>query len=148
MAAPLGNSNHLKHGDSQTRLYFIWKSMRQRCSNPNNSRYLVYGAKGISVCKEWNKFENFKNWAMSNGYEETLTLDRRDNNKNYEPNNCRWATQKEQQRNRTNNVKYEYHGKYLSLADIAEISGVPYKKLWARINRGWSIEKATLKGAI
>lgn len=96
-------SNLLKtHGESnKSRLYFIWKNMRQRCLNPNNPRFKDYGARNITVCDEWLKsYELFRDWALSHGYEERLTLDRVNNDQGYSPSNCRWATYKEQNNNR------------------------------------------------
>ena len=95
---------------SHTRLHNIWLSMRQRCEKPNSSGYHKYGAKGIKVCEEWSSFEKFRDWAMNHGYTDELTIDRKDPHGNYCPENCRWATQIEQQNNRTNNVCITHNG--------------------------------------
>lgn len=89
-----------KHGQHDTRLYRIWNTMKNRCQNPNVHNYEHYGGRGITVCEEWQDFEPFYNWAMSNGYQAHLTLDRKDNFAGYSPDNCRWATMKEQQNNK------------------------------------------------
>ena len=89
-----------KHGDCGTRLYRIWKGFVSRCKNKSSTDFKWYGAKGVSVCEEWLKYENFKAWAIANGYDDSLTLDRIDPRGNYEPNNCRWATIAEQNKNK------------------------------------------------
>ena len=87
--------------DCGSRLWRIWCGMRQRCKDPNHTAYKYYGARGITVCEEWqNSFVAFKIWALSNGYQEHLTIDRINVNGNYEPSNCRWATYKEQAANK------------------------------------------------
>lgn len=131
------------HGESKTRLFYIWSSMKERCNNPNNKRYNDYGGRGITISPEWQKYEDFRDWAYSSGYDESLTLDRVDVNGNYEPNNCRWATMKEQQRNRRNNVYITLGGEEKLLVEWCEIYGLPYDRIRERIRRrGWSVERA------
>ena len=88
------------HGMTRTRLYRIWNDMKNRCDRPTERSYRWYGAQGVKVCDEWRSFDNFKEWALNNGYSDTLTIDRINPEGNYEPSNCRWATQKEQANNK------------------------------------------------
>lgn len=89
-----------RSGESHTRIYKTWNDMCLRCSNPKISRYSRYGGRGIKVCDEWKDFFVFKEWAMSNGYKDNLTIDRENGNGNYEPGNCRWLTKTENNKNK------------------------------------------------
>lgn len=103
--------SRLKHGMANHRLYNIWTNMKQRCFNANNDDYKNYGGRGITVCDEWAEdFKNFADWALANGYNDELTIDRIDNNKGYEPNNCRWATRFIQRHNQNRLCDWEFIG--------------------------------------
>lgn len=97
----LSNEKKTKHGGRYTRLYVIWEGMKNRCYVPSCTTYHNYGKRGITVCEEWrNSFRAFREWALSNGYRDDLSIDRINVNGNYEPSNCRWATTKEQANNK------------------------------------------------
>ena len=132
------------HGESKTRIYRIWANMRARCNNPNLPEYEGYGGRGITVCQEWNdSFELFREWAMANGYEDNLSIDRIDVNGNYCPENCRWTTQKEQCNNKRNNHLLTHNGETLTISEWAQRLNVNYFSLHDRITKlGWSAEKA------
>lgn len=122
------------------RTHNIWRSMRARCKNPKNISYPRYGARGISVCARWEKFEAF---VEDMGYAPAgMTLERRHNNKPYSPTNCLWATPKQQARNRSNNVLLKYRGKTRPMSEWAEIAGLDRGTLWRRLKRGASLEVA------
>lgn len=132
-----------KHGDYKTRLYSIYRCMRDRCNNPNNTNYKNYGARGIDVCDEWESdYFSFKNWATNNGYQKSLTLDRIDFNKGYSPANCRWVNLKTQGNNKRTNHYITYNGKKQTLTQWAEQVGMKPNCLHTRLSRGWSIERA------
>ena len=131
-AAILGEARRT-HGQSKTRLHSTWQHMKQRCFNPNNEKYKYYGGRGITVCEEWEQYEAFERWAMSNGYKEDLTLDRIDVNGSYCPENCRWVTWKEQQNNKRNNTVITAFGTKHTLSEWEEISGVNRVTIQKRI---------------
>lgn len=118
--------------------------MKNRCNNPNTERFKDYGARGIKVCDEWeHDFQAFYDWSMSHGYEEHLTIDRINNDGNYEPSNCRWTTQLVQGNNCRHNHLITYKGETHSMSDWARILGVSFHLLSNRINRyGWDVERA------
>ena len=128
-------ANH-KHKMSGTRIYETWQDMKRRCYNKQNARYDRYGGRGITVCDEWlNNFQSFYDWAISNGYSDDLTIDRIDNDGNYEPSNCRWSTAKEQCNNRGSNINITIGNATKSLMRWCEIFNVDYKKVYARYKR-------------
>lgn len=124
-----------------SRLYHIWEDMKSRCNNHRNRRYESYGGRGISLCKDWEDYKQFHDWAMMSGYKNNLTIDRIDVNGNYHPENCRWATQKQQGNNRRNNVTISYNGVSKTIAQWSEIKGWGYHVIKNRLKRGWSIER-------
>lgn len=133
-----------KHGKKKTRLYRIWLNMKNRCHNPRTPRFKDYGGRGITVCDEWkDNFQAFYDWAMANGYSDDLTIDRKDNDKGYSPDNCRWTTNLIQGNNSRHNHTVTYQGKTQSLSDWARTLGVSFHLLSNRINHyGWSVERA------
>ena len=134
--------SQLLHGLSHQRLYTIWSMMKQRCTNNNHRSYKNYGAKGISVCKEWlHNFEAFKDWAFANGYTEKLTLDRIDGNGDYCPENCRWATYKEQGNNRNNNRLLTYNGQTHTMSEWCDIKKLSKATIYGRLKAGWDIDR-------
>lgn len=140
----LNNIKKITHHLTKTRLYKIWTHIKQRCYNKKRESFKNYGARGITVCEEWkNDFMSFYNWAINNGYKDNLTVDRIDNNGNYEPGNCRWITIKEQDRNKRTNHLITYNNKTYCIAEWAEITNINKSVLWTRLFKfNWPIEKA------
>lgn len=138
--------NGHRHNMTGTRLYRIYVDMIARCTYKCNNRYKNYGARGIKVCDEWlNDRKTFFDWAMNNGYQENLTIDRIDVNGNYEPNNCRWVTNYEQCQNKTTTIKLEYNGQTKSISDWAKEYNLTPTTIYKRIHdRGWSVDDALL----
>lgn len=131
------------HRETKTRLYRIWNNMLTRCYNKTDPHYIYYGLRGVEVCDEWKKYEAFRSWALSTGYNESLTIDRINVNGNYNPGNCKWATQKEQANNKRTNRHIEYNGQRKTVAEWAESCGMDYRTLWGRLYvQGWTVERA------
>jgi len=130
------------HNKSKTRLYRTWSNIKQRCYNPNFTHYKYYGGRGLKMCDEWQSFEAFCDWAIANGYSENLTIERIDNDGDYEPNNCEWKTMKDQANNKSNNRKITFAGTTKTVAQWSNKTGIPYNILIRRLFRGWSIKEA------
>lgn len=124
------------------RLYRIWYHMILRCENRNDIQYKNYGERGIKVCKEWQGFDNFAEWAINNGYKERLTIDRINVNGNYEPENCRWATMKQQLNNTRTNVFITSNGLTKTLTEWSEYYNIDSKKLKRRLDNNVPFEEA------
>lgn len=133
-----------KHGTSRLRLRHIWKHIRARCANRKQRDYKYYGGRGITVCQEWKIWENFKNWAITNGYCNNLEIDRIDNEKGYCPENCRWTTSKINQRNKRTNRLIMAFGETKCLSEWLEDNrcAVSPTTLRRHLDQGWLPEKA------
>lgn len=138
-------------GESKSKIYVVYKDMVQRCTNKNEPAYKDYGARGITVCKDWMPrlvdgrnvgYFNFKDWALANGYVEGLSLDREDNSKGYSPDNCRFVTMKVQNNNRRSNRLIEYKGETKTSTEWAEYFGIHPVTFRNRLDRGMSVEEA------
>lgn len=141
-ATILCNKRRSIHGEARSRLYTIWHCMKSRCYYKLDINYKNYGGRGISVCEEWkNSYTNFRAWALSNGYDDTLTIDRIDNDGNYQPNNCKWSTLKEQASNKRYKAsKLSLTGECISV--LAVKYGIPMRRLYSRLRYGWSLQRA------
>lgn len=132
---------HKTHGMKHTRLYGIWCAIKKRCLNKKDINFIYYGGRGITICDEWkNDFKTFYDWSIANGYKENLTIDRIDVNGNYEASNCRWATYKEQNRNKRNSRMITFNGETHCLAEWAEKIGINSKTLASRLKKSDQIE--------
>jgi len=134
-----------KNSEPESKLYSVWCNMRKRCLSPSSKNYEQYGGRGITICEEWSDYNIFREWALSNGYvlsaaSGLCTLDRIDNEKGYSPENCRWTTHKNQQRNKRNNNRISFRGETHCLTEWAEITGISRNTLNSRYRGGWPPE--------
>lgn len=132
------------HRQTNTALYRMWYNMKTRCSYKKSDRYSSYGGRGIYVCDEWKaSFEAFMQWALEHGYKNGLSIERKDVNKGYYPENCEFIPIKLQHYNKRTNHYLEYDGKRLTVSEWSDITKIPYQTLLRRINKlGWPAEKA------
>lgn len=139
----------IKYGDSRERVHNIWYLMKFRCEDSSSPAYQNYGGRGITVCPEWSDgidgYFRFKEWALSNGYTDELSLDRIDNDKGYSPDNCRWVGTITQANNKRSNVFYEFNGTSKTLAQWARDFNINYKTVHRRVvGLGWELERALM----
>lgn len=131
-----------KHGLSRNRIYGIWKNMNSRCYRKNDIHYPAYGARGITVCDEWkNDASTFFRWAFENGYQDNLTIERKNNDKGYCPENCTWVTKEEQYKNKRQNIMITYNGKTMCASDWGKETGISAQKIRWRYKHGWDVER-------
>lgn len=144
------SQNNQTHGQSGTPLYRVWQAMIQRCENPNDKYYKNYGGRGIKVCPEWKKdFTTFMTWALANGYEKGLSIDRINNDGNYESENCRFVPMARQSRNTRRNKPIKIGNEVKLAVDWAKQVGIIPQTLRWRFNAGWPehrlLEPVTIK---
>ena len=136
----------IKHGHSYEPLFNTWYLIKYRCENPSCKAFHNYGGRGITVCDEWSNgstgYENFRDWALSHGYEKGLTIDRIDNDAGYSPDNCRWVDNMTQANNKRDNHFVTYNGETKTIAEWARVIGMDYKVLHSRFQNGWDAERA------
>lgn len=136
------SDSKITHGMSNSRLYQIWRNMKNRCYNPNVDRYDRYGGRGITICDEWkDNFQAFYEWSMNNGYSDGLSIDRINVNGDYAPDNCHWITMPEQADNKCNSRLFEFNGSAHTVSEWAKITGISRDVIWNRIKRGWNIDR-------
>lgn len=130
------------------RLYDIYYGMLSRCNNPKNIGYKNYGGRGIKVCEEWSNFKGFEKWSLNNGYTDELSIDRRDNDGDYTPNNCRWTDKLTQANNTRSNKFIEYKGEVKTVAEWCRELGIPTARTYSRLSKGLSLDEVFSKELI
>ena len=137
LSAESNIARNTKHGMKGERIYTCWLAMRSRCEKPQNKSYKHYGGRGIKLCDEWHDAYVFKEWALQNGYSDDLQIERVNNDGDYEPSNCRWATRVEQANNKRTNKLININGETKTAAEWARNSGITYNTIITRLKRGW-----------
>lgn len=134
-------ANNTTHGQSKSGEYHSWFAMKQRCTNSKSAMYHLYGGRGISVCERWT--DSFEDFLQDMGPKPTPnhSIERRENSGNYEPDNCHWATTKQQNNNQRSNVRITHGGKTLNIAQWSSLLGIPRPTLYNRVRRGWSLDQ-------
>lgn len=140
----MASQRFTRHGMSNHRLYKIWSGMVKRCYNQRCKSYPAYGGRGIKVCEDWRySFESFAQWAITNGYEDSLSIDRENVNGDYAPDNCQWATKTVQANNTRANHTLTYDGETHTLAEWGRITGISQYTILKRVRTlGWTVEEA------
>lgn len=146
--SPILKTHGLTKGNKK--LHWVWAAMIQRCVNNKSKDYPDYGGRGISVCDAWrDDFSKFHEWSLSNGYADGMTIDRKNNDLGYCPENCKWVSVKNQMRNQRKTIFIEWNGQRKALTEWAELIGISEKTLRARlINYKWPVEKALTEKAV
>jgi hypothetical protein len=131
------------HNKTKHPLFQVWAGMTARCTNKNHFGSKYYKGKNIVVCEEWRNFANFYEWSIKNGYQKGLTIDRINNGANYEPNNCRWVTRRENARNRDSTLYIAFNNEIKPLAEWCEILSIKYQKVYDRLYvLKWDVKRA------
>jgi len=132
------NNPKYRHGGKGTRLYNIWKGVRKRCLNEKSGNYKIYGGRGIKISKERDDFVSFRDWSLANGYADNLSIDRIDNNKDYSPENCRWADRFQQSANRSNVRQVVACGESFIISTFSRRFGISENTTTYWLDRGFN----------
>ena len=141
----LNYTSHTKLRDGKSRIYVIWVGMKQRCENSKRIDYAKYGGRGIRVCNEWHDYLAFCDWARANGYDESKSIERINNNGDYSPDNCQWVDYTVQQNNKRNSFCLTVDGETRTAAEWSKISGIPSDRIRKRKRSGWTDRDAVFE---
>lgn len=133
---------YYNEGGKKSKLYRVWSRMKERCFNPNSFAYKDYGGRGIRVCDEWLDYEPFHKWSILNNYREGFSIERVDNDGNYEPSNCKWIPISQQASNRRSVRYLTFNGQTMSVTEWGEKLDLKPTNILTRLRRGWTVERA------